>query len=73
MAVGGHCVQGCLNVLPTTLVVQRATDRLRDESTAPSPADAAVELGDDIVGENYVQTHGHKLTHTVRVATGQAS
>lgn len=52
-----------LDVLPTPPVLERRPNRLGDES-APLPApNAPVELDDQLVGQAYVQSHGHKLTH----------
>ena len=53
-----------IDVLPATLVVKRAPNGGGDERAAPTPADPVVERAHDLVVQAYVQTHGHKLTHS---------
>ncbi len=52
------------DVLPTTLIVERASNRCRDERAPLTLTDPAVESLDDFVIQAYVQTHGHTLSHT---------
>src|SRR3954452_6266770 len=61
----GDRLEGGLDGRPAALVVERVADRLSDEGAAPSAADAAIGLGDEIVREAYVQTHGHSLAHSL--------
>src|ERR1019366_3301078 len=64
LGVGQRADSG-FDVVPATLVVERSPNRRRDERAALTPTNPAVESMHDFVVETYVQTHGHKLAHTV--------
>ncbi len=53
------------DVVPAPLVVQRASHRGCDERAAPTSSYAPIEIPHDLVIETNVQTHGHRLAHTV--------
>src|SRR5665213_3111275 len=64
----GERAYGVLDVLPATLVVERAPNRRGDEHAALTPTHPAVESAHDLIVQTYVQTHGHTLAHAVRPA-----
>src|ERR1019366_2112988 len=64
LGVGQRADSG-FDVVPATLVVERSPNRRRDERAALTPTNPAVESMHEFVVETYVQTHGHKLAHTV--------
>jgi len=53
----------CFDVFPAPFVLERPANRLGYERAATPPADAPIELPDELVVERYVQTHGHNITH----------
>ncbi len=59
-----HCT---FDVLPTTLIVERSSNRRSDERAPLTLTDPAVKSLDDLVIQAYVQTHGHTLAHSVVV------
>lgn len=61
----GERAYGVFDVLPATLVVERAPNRRGDESAALTPPHPTVESTHDLVVQAYVQTHGHTLAHAV--------
>jgi len=65
----GERACGSFDVLPTTLIVERASNRCRDERAPLTLTDPAVESTDNLVIQAYVHTHGHTLAHTVIRAT----
>jgi hypothetical protein len=60
----GECAHGSFDVLPATLIVERAPNRGSDEHAALTPAHPAVESTNYLVVQTYVQTHGHSIAHT---------
>ncbi|HKW78964.1 MAG TPA: hypothetical protein VJQ09_07670 [Candidatus Limnocylindria bacterium] len=63
MAVIGELTERCQDVVPPTLVLERAADRRGDETAALSPSDPAIDLAHQTFVEANVQTHGHTLAH----------
>ncbi len=51
------------DVIPPALILQRSTDRLRNERASLAPADPAIKLRDESIVETNVYTHTHRLTH----------
>src|SRR5258708_26046280 len=63
MLLLGEGSKACFDVLPAALVVESLANRLGDEGAAAATAHLAVEAGDEVVLERYVQSHGHTVTH----------
>jgi hypothetical protein len=57
VAVIWDCTQRCLDVVPSPLVVQAASNQLRDECAAASASSSLVELGHERVINGNVQSH----------------
>ncbi len=61
----GERAHGSFDVLPTTLIVERASNRCRDECAPLTSTHPTVESLDDLIIQAYVLTHGHTLAHSV--------
>ena len=59
----GNRAQRRLDLVPTSLVLQRSPDRLCDERASPSRAGPAVELGYQMVVQRYVHAHASTVAH----------
>ncbi len=59
------------DVLPATLIIERALDRCRDERGELTSTDPNVESTHDLIVQAYVQTHGHASArcHSIDVST----
>lgn len=62
-----HASEGGLDVLPAPLVIEAAPDQFGDESAPLTSTRPAVELGDQVVIQRYVQSHVQMMAHTMRV------
>jgi hypothetical protein len=65
VALIGDDPQPSFDVFPAPRIVECPAQGFGDECAATAPTDALVELLDDVVIETYVQTHGHRLTHSI--------
>lgn len=54
------------DVVPPAFVVQTSTNQLGDERAPPPRPHAAIEVGNEVIVERYVQTHGRILAHNGR-------
>ena len=58
------------DVVPSALILQRTTDRLRDESAPLTAADPAVKLSDKSLVQTNVHTHAHRFAHKLKDSSG---
>lgn len=59
----GETAQGGFDRVPAPFVLEAARDQLRDERAAASGAGPPIELGDELVIQRDVYTHGPSLAH----------
>lgn len=60
------------DIVPPSLVVERAANQRRDERAAPPRSYPPVELRDDRVLNIYVHSHTHSLAHRLDPPLGQS-
>lgn len=58
------CSECRLDIVPAPFIVKRALYELGDEGAAPTGTHSAVQLGDKLVIQRYVHTHGPSLAHS---------
>lgn len=64
-AVGDGSDRG-IDRLSAANIVERTPNRFGDERAARSSLDPLIEIGHEVIVERNVQTHGHRLAHSVR-------
>ena len=64
MSVIGDLAKRREDVVPPTLVLERAADRRGDEPAALSPSDPAIDLAHEPLVQVNVHTHAHTLAHS---------
>lgn len=60
----GDLTQSGFDIVPALFVVKSATDEFSDERAPAAYAGSLVQLGNKIVVQRYVHTHGLRLAHS---------
>jgi len=63
VALVGDGPEGCLDIVPSPLVIESATNQLCDECAASPASSPLVEFGNELVINGYVQSHVLTIAH----------